>query len=85
MKNISVISSMKLRYSYGAAGNNRIDNNLFRTLYESSSSKQYYLNESASAYIYQSHLTNPALKWETTFTRDGGHSVSYPPSSNFQS
>ncbi|MCF8357459.1 MAG: TonB-dependent receptor [Prolixibacteraceae bacterium] len=72
IKNIPVISNLKLRASYGTAGNNRIDDFLWTTTYSVSSSKAYFLNEKEQPYFYPSSLANPNLKWETTTTRNIG-------------
>ena len=72
MKNVPFISSLKPRVSFGEAGNNRIDNNLFLKRFTSSASKPYYINDQPQAYLYVPELANPNLKWETTISRDIG-------------
>jgi TonB-linked SusC/RagA family outer membrane protein len=72
MKNITLISSLKLRLSYGQAGNNRIDDYLFLDRFTTSDSKPYFLNENRLAYLYKPTPQNPDLKWETAITRDVG-------------
>ncbi len=72
MKNISLISSLKLRLSYGQAGNNRIPDYLFLDRFSTSDSKPYHLNELPTAYLRKQNPQNPNLKWETTITRDIG-------------
>jgi len=72
MENVSFISSLKLRASYGHAGNNRIDDLYFLNKYESDPEKQYFLNENPAAYLYRKEPFNPYLTWETTITRDLG-------------
>ncbi len=73
MQDIShVISSLKLRASYGQAGNDRIPDYLYASLYRVSSSKGYYLNNNRMSYFYPSSLANPYLKWETMVTRNIG-------------
>ncbi len=67
-----VVSNMKLRLSYGQAGNDRIPDYLYANLYKVSSSKGYYLNENRTSYFYPSSLANPFLKWETMVTRNAG-------------
>ncbi len=72
MRSVPVISSMKARVSYGTAGNNRIDDYLFSTVYSVGTSKPYFINESPYTYLYPDALANPELKWETTVTRNAG-------------
>ncbi|MBN1598643.1 MAG: TonB-dependent receptor [Bacteroidales bacterium] len=72
MQDVSFISNLKLRASYGKSGNNRIDNYLFVNRFVTSTSKPVYLNESPTSYLYRPDAYNPSLKWETTITRDIG-------------
>lgn len=69
------LSNLKLRLSFGTAGNNRINSGLISTTYSMSS------NTAKAPYfdgIYNSmlelgdNLSNPNLKWETTVTRNFG-------------
>lgn len=68
------MSSLKVRASYGAAGNDRIDDGLWRMNYVSSSeNKPWFPGETeAPQYIPSSRLDNPNLKWETTISRNLG-------------
>lgn len=69
------LSNLKIRASYGEAGNNRIGSSMFETLYKAYSGSKYY---GAGSYLnphytlYNTQLANPNLKWETTITRNGG-------------
>jgi TonB-linked SusC/RagA family outer membrane protein len=74
MKKQSTISSLKLRASIGAAGNNRMDDDLWRALYGLSSTKPIGFGEVPQPYYQPSSslLYNPDLKWETTVTRNIG-------------
>ncbi len=72
MQSISAISSLKVRVSYGQAGNNRISDFLWTTTYNVGSDKAYYLNEVPLTFLYPGNLANPYLKWETTLTRNAG-------------
>lgn len=69
------LSNLKLRFSYGQAGNNRIGSGMYETLYKAYSSSKYY---GAGGYLNphytlaNSQMANPNLKWETTITRNGG-------------
>lgn len=68
------LTNLKVRLSYGASGNNRIDNDLYRYVYSvSSPSKMYGINGvEQSIMTPSSKLPNPELKWETTVTRNLG-------------
>lgn len=69
------LSNLKLRLSYGTAGNNRINSGLITTTYSmaSNTSKAPFFNEErASMLEHGSYLYNPDLKWETTVTRNIG-------------
>ena len=71
----SWLSNLKLRLSFGTAGNNRIDSGLLSTTYSmaSSTAKAPYFDESrASMLEHGDYLYNPDLKWETTVTRNFG-------------
>lgn len=69
------LSNLKLRGSYGEAGNNRIGSSMYTTLYKAASSGKYY---GAGSYLNpyytlsNSQMANPNLKWETTVTRNIG-------------
>ena len=75
MKNISEISDLKLRLSYGLAGNNRINDFLYRPLYYSNNSPYGLRDEMVPGYMISS-LANPDLKWETTVSRNLGVDLS---------
>ena len=69
------LSNLKLRLSYGTAGNNRIGSALFETTYKAYSSSKYYGagNQQNPHYtLNNNQLANPDLKWETTITRNIG-------------
>ncbi len=69
------LSSLKLRLSYGTAGNNRISSGLISTTYTISgtSGKYPYFGEDRTAMLeHGTYLYNPDLKWETTITRNFG-------------
>jgi TonB-dependent starch-binding outer membrane protein SusC len=59
LRDVSFLSDLKLRYSYGESGNDAIGNFAFRQLYGAT---RIYGNGSA---INPSQLGNPNLKWET--------------------
>jgi TonB-linked SusC/RagA family outer membrane protein len=63
--NVSVISELKLRGSYGLLGNDNISAFQYAELYRATS----YLSKPA---IYPTNVPNPDLKWETTAQLDLG-------------
>ncbi len=63
MEKVPVFSDLKLRLSYGEAGNNRIANYAALGIYNSGS---YPLNNQVNITAYQNNLPNPNLKWEAT-------------------
>ena len=64
-----VISSLKLRASYGQSGNNRIGNNRYSSIFESN----WYANGSSEIpSLISKTLGNPGLKWETTVSANIG-------------
>lgn len=71
------LDQLKLRVSYGSTGNNRINSGLWALNYNSlSENKPYYPGEKeASQLIPGSFLYNPALKWETTISRNIGTDI----------
>ena len=69
------LSNLKLRFSYGTAGNNRISSSMYETTYKAYGSGKYYGagNQQNPHYtLNNSQLANPELKWETTITRNVG-------------
>jgi hypothetical protein len=74
MKDVSFVSDLKLRVSYGEAGNNRIQNDMWRRTYRISTSRPFGFGDVAQPYwaVASNILVNPALKWETTVTRNAG-------------
>ena len=74
MKGISWINDAKVRYGFGAVGNNRIGDLLYVQLYGVNG--QYALNHSILPGFAPSALSNPNLKWETNVTRNFGLDLS---------
>ncbi|MEJ7691509.1 TonB-dependent receptor [Daejeonella sp.] len=70
MKNIPAISDMKLRFSIGEAGNNRISDYLYLNTF--STNQSYYLNESRQPAFITTVLPNKDLRWESTVSRNLG-------------
>jgi TonB-linked SusC/RagA family outer membrane protein len=83
LKNFDQLSNLKLRASYGQAGNNRIADNMWKMLYETGLSGSYISssNSGSEQILNQlrpgSVLSNPKLKWETTITRNIGIDVGF--------
>ena len=73
LKDVAFVTDLKLRASYGEAGNNRIPINLWKSEYSISNNRTIGFNDAQNAY-YQAGtmLPNPSLKWETTITRNVG-------------
>ncbi|MFL9829335.1 TonB-dependent receptor [Flavobacterium sp. ST-87] len=63
MKNATAFSDLKLRLSYGQAGNNRIANYAALGVFNTGS---YPLNNQVVISAFQNNLPNPTLKWEAT-------------------
>lgn len=74
MQDSKTISDLKLRLSYGEAGNNRIGNDLWRRTYAISDNRTIGFDDVSNPYYAaaSSTLVNPDLKWETTITRNIG-------------
>lgn len=73
IKNLPFISNLKLRASYGQAGNNRMDNDLWRTVFSVSNSKTIGYGQTSNPYYKPgSVMPNPDLRWETTITQNIG-------------
>lgn len=70
MKGVTAISDLKLRYSHGTSGNNRIADYLTQTNFGPS---YYTLNESTTTTAFvPTNLVNEKLKWETTVSDNIG-------------
>ncbi|MDN5287178.1 MAG: TonB-dependent receptor plug [Mucilaginibacter sp.] len=72
MHDVSAISDLKLRLSYGSSGNNRIDDYLSLSLLQAGN---YPLNNANVTTASAATLANPNLRWETTTTRNIGVDV----------
>ncbi|MFC6103490.1 SusC/RagA family TonB-linked outer membrane protein [Olivibacter domesticus] len=70
LKDVSAISDMKLRASYGSAGNDRIDDYLFLNIFGIGS--KYALNEQILPGLAVNDLANRDLIWETTVSKNIG-------------
>src|SRR5450432_2105523 len=78
MKNITFISSAKLRLSYGAAGNNRITAYSYETGYSPPSNAGYGLSDAlAYTLTLPSNLGNPIVHWETLNSKNLGLDLAF--------
>lgn len=69
-KKWTALTDGKIRFGYGAVGNNRIDNLLYRQLYGVTG--QYALNHNILPGFAPTALANPNLRWETNISRNLG-------------
>jgi TonB-linked SusC/RagA family outer membrane protein len=74
-KDITAVSDLKLRLSYGRAGNNRINDFLYNQLFTAGNAP-YALNHTIVLGSSATSLANPNLKWESTTSRDLGLDLS---------
>ncbi|MEO8405789.1 MAG: SusC/RagA family TonB-linked outer membrane protein, partial [Chitinophagaceae bacterium] len=74
MEQVAFVNDLKLRVSYGQAGNNRISNDLWRVLFAPTDNRPIGFGDVAQPYYgyASSVLPNPDIKWETTITRNTG-------------
>lgn len=70
----SWLSNLKLRYSFGEAGNDKIGGGQYKKTYSIQSTKTYGLNDIQNNYWGTSNtqLPNKELKWETSLTQNIG-------------
>jgi len=66
------LSNLKLRVSYGASGNNRIGNDLYRTVFSPLANEGYAFDEAITPGLYVENLANSNLLWETTISKNLG-------------
>ncbi|MFY9152634.1 MAG: SusC/RagA family TonB-linked outer membrane protein, partial [Prolixibacteraceae bacterium] len=64
------LDNLKLRFSYGTAGNNLIPSGQMSKTFSASSTT--YLNQSNTYWSAGKLMDNPDLKWETTYTSNMG-------------
>jgi TonB-linked SusC/RagA family outer membrane protein len=70
MESMTWVNDLKMRVSYGAAGNNRI--NAYQYVTQFNTNSQYGLNDQLITGFAPAGLANPSLKWETTISRNLG-------------
>ncbi|HLP71536.1 MAG TPA: TonB-dependent receptor [Bacteroidales bacterium] len=75
IKNLNIFSNLKVRLTYGVAGNNRIANNLFASTFKN----VFYAADGTvnSVGLIPNATANPDLKWETTVSRNLGFDVGF--------
>jgi TonB-dependent starch-binding outer membrane protein SusC len=75
IKSLKVFSNLKVRLTYGVAGNNRISNNLFASTFKN----VFYAADGtvSSVGLIPNATANPSLKWETTISRNLGFDVGF--------
>ena len=69
------LDDLKIRVSYGVAGNNNIPSGLINQLYVPSTTN--WINGVGTYYAPSKTMANPDLKWETTHTRNLGLDYSF--------
>ncbi|MFD1631282.1 SusC/RagA family TonB-linked outer membrane protein [Pseudopedobacter beijingensis] len=70
MKGVTTVTDLKLRASYGLAGNNRIKDYMYMGAFMSGAN--YYLDNKFVNGYYYTDLPNENLKWEKTISRNLG-------------
>ena len=75
VKSLDVFSNLKVRLTYGVAGNNRIANNLFASTFRN----VFYAADGtvSSVAMIPNAPANPNLKWETTISRNLGFDMGF--------
>lgn len=69
----SWLDDLKLRISYGTAGNNNIDSDQTMSIWSAGSGASIgWMNDMTSFWTTGKLMANPNLKWETTYTRNAG-------------
>ena len=69
------LDQLKLRYSFGTAGNNNIPSGQLLKTYSSSTSS--WISQSTNIFTAGKVMNNPDLTWETTYTHNIGVDFSY--------
>lgn len=64
------LNDLKLRFSYGTAGNNNIPSGLINQVYTSTNTE--WISGTGNFWAPSKTMANPDLKWETTYTRNLG-------------
>lgn len=75
MDNVNFLSDGKLRLGYGTAGNDRIGDLLYRSLYRANG--EYSLSGTIIPAFAPTSLANPDLQWERTISQNIGLDLSF--------
>jgi len=75
LKNARWIDNLKIRYSFGTAGNNNIPSGQTSTLFGASSTS--WISQGTVIWTAGSTMSNPNLKWETTYSHNIGLDFSF--------
>ncbi len=76
MKDISAVSQVKVRASYGAVGNqNAAPNYGYASV--ASNNQNYAFNKTSNPGLTVAYLNNPELRWETALTTDVGLDLAF--------
>ena len=70
LKDAENVNQLKLRYSFGSAGNNNIPSGQISKTY--SATNTTWLSQSANYWMAGKVMDNPDLKWETSYTHNIG-------------
>ncbi len=77
MQNVTAISDLKFRASFGTVGNNRINDYLYLTTFRNDATFYYGLNNQALNAFSSAGLVNQNLQWESTESRNLGIDISF--------
>lgn len=72
MSGCKAISNLKLRYSFGIAGNDRIESLLWTNTWMTDQYTNYGLNNQLSTALKSPNIANPNIKWEKTLSNNVG-------------
>lgn len=72
LKDVSWLSLLKLRLSYGQAGNNNIPTGQLVQLFQAGTTGLTWINNVTNYLAASNVMANPDLKWETTVTQNAG-------------
>lgn len=75
MKSAEWLDNLKIRYSFGTAGNNNIPSG--QTVLQFGASTSNWVNMSNVIWVAGSNMPNPDLKWETTYSHNIGLDFSF--------
>jgi TonB-dependent starch-binding outer membrane protein SusC len=70
------ITDMKVRFSFGTVGNNRIGMDLYKTMYNTSQSSYAFIEAVTPGFAPLAYA-NPNIRWETTVSRNLGLDLTF--------